>query len=61
MALAAILDLKFKIVSKHNAYYFIRYVVPKLVGNDTLYAPLAKLVQEISLFLAFNMASVAIL
>ena len=50
MALAAILDLKVKIVSKHNGYYSIRSVVPKLVGNDSLYAPLANLVQEISLF-----------
>ena len=61
MALAAILDLKFKIVSKYNGYYFIRSVVPNLVGNDTLYAHLANLVQEISLFLAFNMALAAIL
>ena len=61
MALATILDLKFKIESKHNGYYFIRSVVLKLVGNYTLYAPLANLVQEISLFLAFNMALAAIL
>ena len=55
MALAAILDLKVKIVLKHNGYYFIRSVVPKLVENDTLCAPLANLVQEISRFLVFNM------
>ena len=61
MALAAILDLKVKIVPKHNGYYFIRSVVPKLVGNDTLCAPLANLAQEISLFLVFNMALAAIL
>ena len=61
MALAAILDLKVKIVSKHNGYYSIRSVVPKLVGNDPLYAPLINLVQEISLFLAFNVALAAIL
>ena len=60
-ALAAMLDLKFKIVSKHNGYYLIRSVVPKLVGNDTLCAHLANLVQEISLFHAFNMALAAIL
>ena len=35
--------------------------MPKLEGNDTSYAPLANLVQEISLFLVFNMALVAIL
>ena len=48
MALAAILDLKVKIVPKHNDYYFIRSVMPKLelVGNGTSYAPLANLVQE---------------
>ena len=45
MALAAILDLKVKIVPKHNGYYFIRSVVPKLVGSDTLCAPLANLAQ----------------
>ena len=39
MALAAILDLKVKIVLKHNGYYFIRSVVPKLVGNDTFMCP----------------------
>ena len=61
MALAAILDLKVKISPKHNGYYSIRSVVPKLVGNDTLYAPLANLVQEISLFLVFTMALAAIL
>ena len=61
MASAAILDLKVKIVPKHNGYYSIRSVVPKLVGNDALYAPLANLAQEISLFLAFNMALAAIL
>ena len=51
LALAAILDLKFKIVPKHNGYYSLRSVVPKLVGNDTFYAPLVNLVQEISIFL----------
>ena len=61
MDLAAILDLKVKIVSKHNGCYSIRSVVPKLVGNDSEYAPLVNLVQEISLFLAFNMALAAIL
>ena len=35
--------------------------MPKLVGGNTLYAPLANLVQEISLFLVFNMALAAIL
>ena len=35
--------------------------MPKLVGNDISYAPLANLVQQISLFLVFNMALVAIL
>ena len=35
--------------------------MPKLVGNNTLNAPLANLVQEISLFLVFNMALAAIL
>ena len=34
--------------------------MPKVVGNNTLYAPLANLVQEISLFLVFNMALAAI-
>ena len=38
MALAAILDLKVKIVPKHKGYYSIRFVVPTLVGNDTLNA-----------------------
>ena len=33
----------------------------KLVGNNTLFAPLANLIQEISLFLVFNMALAAIL
>ena len=33
----------------------------KLVGNDTSYAPLVNLVQDISLFLVFNMALAAIL
>ena len=61
MALAAILDLKVKIVPKHNGYYSIRSLVSKLVGNDTLFASLANLVQEISLFLVFNMALAAIL
>ena len=36
-------------------------VMAKLVGNNTLNAPLANLVQEISLFLVFNMALAAIL
>ena len=40
MALAALLDLKGKVVPKHNGYYSIRSVVPKLVGNDSAYAPL---------------------
>ena len=35
--------------------------MPELVGNNTLYAPLANLVQEISLFLVFNMALAALL
>ena len=35
--------------------------MPKIVGNDTSYAPLANLVQETSLFLVFNMALTAIL
>ena len=35
--------------------------MPKLEGNNTLYAPLANLVQEISRFLVFNMALAAIL
>ena len=61
MALAAILDLKVKIVPKHNGYYSIRSVVPKLVGNENLYARLVNLVQEISLFLVFIMALAAIL
>ena len=39
MALAAILDLKVKIVPKHNGYYSIISVVPKLVGM-ALYMPL---------------------
>ena len=34
--------------------------MPKLVENDTSYAPLVNLVQEISLFLVFNMALAAI-
>ena len=54
--IAAILDLKVKIVSKLNGYYSIRSVVSKLLGSDTSYAPLANMVQEISLFLVFNMA-----
>ena len=37
------------------------WVVPKLVGNDSLYVHLANMVQEISLFLVFNMALAAIL
>ena len=61
MALAAILDLKVKIVPKHNGYYSIISVVPKLVGNDTLYVPLANLVQEISHFLVLTIALAAIL
>ena len=60
MALTAILDLKVKVVPKHNDYYSTRSVVPKLV-NDTLYAPLANLVQEITRFLVFNMALATIL
>ena len=50
MALAAILDLKVKIVLKHNGYYLIRSVVPKLVGNDTLCAPLASCSRDFTLF-----------
>ena len=49
--------LKVKIIPKHNEYYSITSVMPKLVGNDTSYAPLVNLVQDISLFLDFNMAS----
>ena len=59
MALAAILDLKVKIVPKHNCYYSIRSVMPKLVGDDTSYAPLVNLVEEISLYLVFNMVLAA--
>ena len=36
MALAAILDLKVKIVPKHIGYYSIRSLVPKFVENDIL-------------------------
>ena len=61
MALAAILDLKVTIVPKHNGYYSIISVVSKLVENESLYAPLANLVQEISRFLVLNMALAAIL
>ena len=61
VVLAAILDLKVKIVPKHNCYHSIRSVVPKLVGNDISYALLANLIQEISLFLVINMALAAIL
>ena len=62
MALAAILDLKVKIVPNITAIILLNLAVPKLVGNDTLYAPLAKLVQDIiSLFIVFNMALAAIL
>ena len=35
--------------------------MPKLVGSNTLYAPLANVVQEVSLFLVFNMALAAVL
>ena len=34
MALVAMLDLKVKIIIQHNDDYFIRFVMPKLVGND---------------------------
>ena len=41
--LAAISDLKAKIIIKTYEYYFIRTLVPKSVGNGTSYAPLANL------------------
>ena len=49
------------IIPKHNEYYSIISVMPKLVGNDTSYALLVNLVQEISLFLVLNMVLEAIL
>ena len=48
MALTVILDLKVQIIPKHNDFYSIRSVVPKLVENDTSYAFVAILVQEIT-------------
>ena len=54
MVSVVILDLKVKIVPKHDVYYFNWSLMPKLVGNDTSYAPLANLVQEISLFSGFQ-------
>ena len=61
MALAAILYLEVKIVPKHNDYYSITTEVPKLdeMALHVLYYVL--LVQEISLFLVFNMLLVTIL
>ena len=53
--------MKVKIIPKYNEYYSIISVITKLVGNDTSYASLANLAQEISLFLVFNMALAAIL
>ena len=50
-----------KIIPKHNEYYSVISVMPKLVGNDTSYAPLVSLVQEIPLFLVFNIVLAAIL
>ena len=55
MALEIILNLKVTFVPKHNCFYSMRYVAPKLVGNDTSCALLANLVQELPLFLIFNM------
>ena len=53
--------MKVKIIPKHNESYSVISVMPKLVGNNTLNTPLANLVQDISLFLVFNMALAAIL
>ena len=50
-----------RVIPNHNENYSNISVMPKLVGNETSYAPLVNLVQEISLFLVFNMALAAIL
>jgi hypothetical protein len=61
MATAAILDLEVKIVPNHKKHYSIIKVMPKLVVIDTSYIVMAHMVQKISLFMFFNMASAAIL
>ena len=61
---AAILDLKIKMVSEHSKHYsqlVLQCVMPELTINDTLFAFLSHLYQEMSLFLVFNMSPAAIL
>ena len=48
-------------LSEHNKNHSITCVMPELAGNYTLFVILSSLYQERSLFLVFNMASVAIL
>ena len=56
---AAILNVK--IVSEHSKILSIGSGIPNLVGKVALFAFLSHLVQEMSLLMAFTMASAAIL
>ena len=58
---AAILDLNVKMVSEHGKNLSIGSGIPNLVEKVASFAFLSHLVQEISLLMVFNMASVAIL
>ena len=56
---AAILDLNVKMVSERSKYLSITsitYGLPNLVGKVDSFAVLARLVQEISHLIVFNMA-----
>ena len=61
MTSAAILDLEVKMIPKYFKWYFIRFVMLKIVRNDTFFIVIVYLVQEILIFVIFKMALAAIL